>query len=207
VKRTSNRAPGKNDRWWPQHQQNCGGTFIKVKEPEKKVKNKENKSKVPVAKKPKTTPKKEVKESPGADIRKFFKPADKDATPVKATKPVILPTSGGNVLGGSSGGRSRLLDMFEAKKTENKRKFPEDSPTIVLDDSLPFQSFHDTIIRSEFDDDDEIIFIDDEFDDNLSQPPPKVEPKTVNEVCHCPVCNVEIEMAKVNEHLDQCLGV
>lgn len=220
VKRTCNRAPGKNDRWWAQHQQTCGGTFIKVKEPEKAVKkskNKENSAKVPAAKKPKTTPKKILNSpmmSPGADIRKFFKPADKLETPVKEQKAVNLPTSGGNVLGGASAGRSRLLDLFETKKTENKeikkRKLPDDFPStstslIVIDDFLPYQSFHDTIMP-DFDVDDEIIFIDDEFNDNLSQPPLKTEPTTSNATCNCPVCNVKIEMSKVNEHLDQCLG-
>ncbi len=34
VKRSMNRAPGKNDRWFAEHQANCGGTFVKIKEPE-----------------------------------------------------------------------------------------------------------------------------------------------------------------------------
>lgn len=34
VKRAMNRAPGPSDRWWGQHNMNCGGTFVKVKEPE-----------------------------------------------------------------------------------------------------------------------------------------------------------------------------
>jgi hypothetical protein len=29
-----NRAPSRNDPWWADHQQSCGGTFTKVKEPE-----------------------------------------------------------------------------------------------------------------------------------------------------------------------------
>lgn len=235
VKRTCNRAPGPNDRWFPQHEKTCGGKFIKVKEPEKpekKGKNKENKVKAPVAKKTKTSPgaakkppkdspkaaKKTPKESPGADIRKFFKP-EKDEIPVKTEKPSIpLPTTGGQTLGGKTDGRSRLLDMFAAKKTENKelkkRKLPEDSPStseppIIIDDnfSSPYQSIHDTIKSELGDDDDEIIFIDDEFDDNLSQPPPKTEAPTATDMCHCPICNVAIKMEKVNEHLDQCLGV
>lgn len=40
VRRTSNRAPGPNDQWWAHHQQECGGTFLKVSQPD------------PVAKKP-----------------------------------------------------------------------------------------------------------------------------------------------------------
>ncbi|XP_066467531.1 DNA-dependent metalloprotease SPRTN isoform X2 [Tiliqua scincoides] len=34
VKRAMNRAPSANDFWWSEHQQTCGGTFTKVKEPE-----------------------------------------------------------------------------------------------------------------------------------------------------------------------------
>ena len=41
VKRAMNRAPGPNDRWWAQHMASCGGTFVKVREPETQVKSKE----------------------------------------------------------------------------------------------------------------------------------------------------------------------
>ncbi|XP_036292221.1 DNA-dependent metalloprotease SPRTN isoform X2 [Pipistrellus kuhlii] len=34
VKRATNRAPSANDYWWAEHQHSCGGTFIKIKEPE-----------------------------------------------------------------------------------------------------------------------------------------------------------------------------
>ena len=30
IRRTANRKPGKNDRWWAQHQATCNGEFIKV---------------------------------------------------------------------------------------------------------------------------------------------------------------------------------
>lgn len=30
-----NRAPGPNDFWWSSHQAQCGGKFIKIKEPTK----------------------------------------------------------------------------------------------------------------------------------------------------------------------------
>lgn len=40
IKRTSNRAPGPNDFWWAKHQETCGGTFMKVSEPEPKRKTK-----------------------------------------------------------------------------------------------------------------------------------------------------------------------
>lgn len=34
VKRSMNRPPGKHDSWWESHQEECGGTFAKVAEPE-----------------------------------------------------------------------------------------------------------------------------------------------------------------------------
>ena len=40
VKRAMNRAPSKSDNWWGAHQKNCGGDFIKISQPEKKIKNK-----------------------------------------------------------------------------------------------------------------------------------------------------------------------
>lgn len=240
VKRTSNRAPGKNDNWWKHHEQTCGGEFIKVKEPEKKRKGKENTKKDGSAPKSVKAPPK--KTSPGVDIRKFFKPDKDDGT---STIPVPLPTTGfvkdedkptlpkigGFTLGGSSNGRSRLLDLFidKTKKTERKpvletkavkkRKLSGEgaaavSAVIVIDDDFVAptsnrKSFH-TGVRKEFDDDDEIILIDDEFDDDFPTTAPTQSPEAPlnpKDICQCPCCNVSIHAEKINEHLDQCLGL
>ena len=53
VKRSMNRAPGPYDRWFAEHQANCGGTYTKVREPEgygQKKGKKEPKDKDKVAK-------------------------------------------------------------------------------------------------------------------------------------------------------------
>ncbi|NWS58455.1 SPRTN protein, partial [Chunga burmeisteri] len=50
VKRSMNRAPSARDIWWARHQETCGGTFTKVKEPEeysKKSKEKTQPAKLP----------------------------------------------------------------------------------------------------------------------------------------------------------------
>ncbi|XP_027577154.2 DNA-dependent metalloprotease SPRTN [Pipra filicauda] len=50
VKRSMNRAPSAHDLWWDDHQKTCGGTFTKVKEPEKfskKSKHKTETAKLP----------------------------------------------------------------------------------------------------------------------------------------------------------------
>lgn len=229
VKRTCNRAPGSNDRWWKEHDLSCGGNFVKVKEPEKG----EKKTKVKKVKPALPSPK-----SPScADIRKYFKPTEKDekVTPklpsgnieLKASQPTasFMANTGGHTLGGASSGRSRLLDMFDDKKrktddnfndkAKKRRLYAEDEhrEIVVIDDSfefhppLPSSSFHDRVTR-EFDDDD-IILIDDEFDDSFL---PKVlvntEPKdNPSDTCNCPCCNISIEISKINEHLDLCLGI
>uniref|UniRef100_A0A5F5PNG7 DNA-dependent metalloprotease SPRTN n=2 Tax=Equus TaxID=9789 RepID=A0A5F5PNG7_HORSE len=52
VKRATNRAPSAHDYWWAEHQKTCGGTYIKIKEPEnysKKGKGKTTQGKQPVS--------------------------------------------------------------------------------------------------------------------------------------------------------------
>ncbi|KAK2503269.1 hypothetical protein MC885_016649 [Smutsia gigantea] len=52
IKRATNRAPSAHDRSWAEHQKTCGGTYIKIKEPEnysKKGKRKTELGKQPVS--------------------------------------------------------------------------------------------------------------------------------------------------------------
>ncbi|XP_055002723.1 DNA-dependent metalloprotease SPRTN isoform X2 [Sorex araneus] len=46
VKRATNRAPSAHDYWWAEHQKTCGGTFIKIKEPENYTKKGKGKTKL-----------------------------------------------------------------------------------------------------------------------------------------------------------------
>ncbi|OBS66849.1 hypothetical protein A6R68_04604 [Neotoma lepida] len=45
VKRATNRAPSAHDYWWADHQKTCGGTYIKIKEPENYSKKGKGKTK------------------------------------------------------------------------------------------------------------------------------------------------------------------
>ncbi|XP_076041020.1 DNA-dependent metalloprotease SPRTN [Oratosquilla oratoria] len=63
VKRSMNRVPGPRDPWWSQHQQTCGGSYTKIKEPEGYgAKKRKSDSKVSDQKKLKSC----------GDIRKFI---------------------------------------------------------------------------------------------------------------------------------------
>ncbi|ELW68154.1 sprT-like domain-containing protein Spartan [Tupaia chinensis] len=46
VKRATNRAPSANDYWWAEHQRACGGTYVKIKEPENYSKKGKGKTKL-----------------------------------------------------------------------------------------------------------------------------------------------------------------
>ncbi|XP_066092191.1 DNA-dependent metalloprotease SPRTN isoform X2 [Saccopteryx bilineata] len=46
VKRATNRAPSAHDYWWAKHQNTCGGTYIKIKEPENYSKKGKGKTKL-----------------------------------------------------------------------------------------------------------------------------------------------------------------
>ncbi|KAI6175160.1 SprT-like domain-containing protein Spartan [Aphelenchoides fujianensis] len=73
TSRTMNRAPGPTDFWFDSHQRACGGTFVKVKEPEKVEKAaKPEKTATP---KPKGVVKKKEKPPVGPSIRPFLVPA------------------------------------------------------------------------------------------------------------------------------------
>jgi predicted SprT family Zn-dependent metalloprotease len=43
IKRAMNRAPGPSDWWFPRHQRECGGNYLKIKSPPEKEKNKKRK--------------------------------------------------------------------------------------------------------------------------------------------------------------------
>lgn len=64
VRRSMNRKPGPNDKWWAEHQQTCGGEFEKISEPEnsKNDKNKNSKENQSINK--------------TKDIRQFFTPIE-----------------------------------------------------------------------------------------------------------------------------------
>ncbi|XP_034256062.1 sprT-like domain-containing protein Spartan [Thrips palmi] len=69
VRRTMNRAPGPADNWWKQHQDTCGGRFVKVREPENtKKKSSDSKSK--------------SDQSNSGDIRSFFPTKGPSSMPV-----------------------------------------------------------------------------------------------------------------------------
>ncbi|XP_013187204.1 DNA-dependent metalloprotease dvc-1 [Amyelois transitella] len=82
VRRSQNRAPGPSDSWWNYHQKHCGGTFAKIKEPEKKTNKKQA----------------VVKKNPIEDITKYLNNNNNSNTANKNIKTINDVTNNRNPL-------------------------------------------------------------------------------------------------------------
>lgn len=67
-----NRAPGPSDYWWDDHKRKCGGTFVKIKEPEKQENKKQDK--------------KRASPKPSGDITKYI---NTNNTGKNISKPIL----------------------------------------------------------------------------------------------------------------------
>ncbi|KAF1750122.1 hypothetical protein GCK72_016668 [Caenorhabditis remanei] len=183
VKRTCNRAPGPNDRWWAQHRQTCGGDFIKVKEPEGFG------AKKPTKTTPGPAPKTKKSPPPKVTLDDYFnKPGTSSSSSPKkspitpfsgggqklggasSTSSLLNPGSGGVRLGGS--GVSRLLPPIHFSPTPSSSA-PE---VVTLDD-------------------------DDEPEDAL-----EMSFVLNSTTVICPSCNQEVLENLIHGHLDYCLA-
>ncbi|XP_073832605.1 DNA-dependent metalloprotease SPRTN [Musca autumnalis] len=137
VKRSSNRAPGPNDQWWASHQEACGGTFMKIKEPEKKKKGK-------ASTKEKENNTTKVGKSASAastgstDLRKFFTPQT-TSTAGSASSSSSNVKGFGNLGGGfkgpvkTNGGGTMLLNpkTKSSNTTTSNDKTPTNTSSIA----------------------------------------------------------------------------
>lgn len=94
VRRSMNRAPSPRDFWWPQHSQTCGGTFVKIREPENYTKKQKGKRSEQVGKTKPGQPAGKSSDVKQEGIRKYF-PAgsfEKAVSPVVGSGSSRLPS-------------------------------------------------------------------------------------------------------------------
>lgn len=120
VRRAMNRAPSSKDRWWSEHEATCGGSFIKIKEPEgytnkKKTKKEERKGYGNIAKMFKKGGKSKNSE---AKVKKVV--SDKEQLIAKDTSTVPSPMAGDSTFLQ----RSSTIDL-----TEDSLETPEQKET------------------------------------------------------------------------------
>ncbi|CAL8101821.1 unnamed protein product [Calicophoron daubneyi] len=151
VKRAMNRAPGRNDTWWGQHQATCDGHFVKIKEPSKPDSVKTAKSIVPKAGNGDAALGKQA----DRDIRKFFTPEHKQETSLSGEfsddnlQPSTSTSSGphvwppadkGHILGGScSHEQSRIIYNTPHASKQSSSVLPKEfhaRPVNLITDSV-----------------------------------------------------------------------
>ena len=228
VRRATNRAPSSSDRWWSDHQRDCSGTFIKIKEPDG-YSNK-NKSKA----------KKTKEVTPSQDIRKMLT----KKVPSKESETKDSQTTIDNFVGNK---RTHSIDLIEplsetieekrckfanaaekriqalqnrglCKKTPNKESTNRDRINIVTDDNKqgslkpildspphnnrvgPSYSSH----NSSHSNNEAITIIDDEDDIVISSV--SSSRISVSEKRTCPVCGRDdIPFTTINTHIAFCV--
>ncbi|KAK1135786.1 hypothetical protein K0M31_000360 [Melipona bicolor] len=227
VRRAMNRAPGPNDFWWKEHQQTCGGQFIKIKEPENfKAKSSKIKEKV------KSSPKNDnqlnsmmnwlTKSSPSTTELKIT------STP-KSTKSVVNNQKSLNGLK-KLGNNNNNVYGWGAGKTNNSinlQKYNSPSSTTKISTTPKFSSSGivggSNIGRSNL--------LDKLYNGNHSQASNKntissrkrnsltnvtemrksiaKDNKSLNEVqiklVECPICSNFVPNNEINKHIDFCL--
>ena len=196
VKRSMNRAPGSYDRWWNEHQAKCGGTFIKIKEPENFGKKKSQSKKRPLPNAGKGQP----------DIKSFVG---------KMKKP---SSSSANIFGFGGTSYAQPSTSKSGLSTQGKSGAVTVNPGWKVNDNSSKGSVIKKSITTSTKSDD--TKTDDEsnvsatvrdiwakkFAANSGQPMSKENKETSSNNVQCPVCDILVPAENVNSHLDTCLA-
>lgn len=225
VRRAMNRAPGPYDRWFPEHQATCGGTFIKIKEPEKSLKvkqretNKENKTNGDITKYVVVTKGNKTNgvKKPDLNIKTINNIKTNGDLGVKNMNGTVVlnPKTAKNIPPQNTpnkkfGNIVTIKDLDNnsiATKTPNKNTIK--SP--ISDDS----SIDYSVVRNKWltkfnntdNKNDKIDRKRKSSDNNISSPKKiKTEDSVISiGSVKCPVCLIEFPDCELNDHLDQCL--
>lgn len=198
VRRATNRAPGPYDRWWGEHSRNCGGNFIKVKEPDK------------IEKRPIKVDKVKSKQ----DIRNFLTknnvhtlPSNSKNSPAVSS---VIPTTSNIVgfknLNSNSGTKGAVKNgntiVITKKSTNSSKENVEPSTSNKSESKINNNDY--AVVRNHWLNKfpstapkrtTEVISI-------HKAKIPKLDKKNTAE---CPICRVNIELDIFNIHLDECL--
>lgn len=186
VKRSMNRAPGKNDIWWAKHQATCNGTFEKIAEPES-FKDKKKRKAIDDDEPKKSTQivkKKQISDGKGDDFKNtldsFFSQG-KASTLIKLSQPTQQFKKSND-----SPAKIKTFVKIDTFLKTNKEKETKSSPpnknlTSEIMKKSPIK------IRKIADDDDDDIQIIDAF---------------VNRQVECPMCGLKVSESTINSHVN-----
>ncbi|XP_068920978.1 DNA-dependent metalloprotease SPRTN [Petaurus breviceps papuanus] len=212
VKRSMNRAPSATDFWWDEHQKTCGGTYIKVKEPEGYSKT--GKKMTDVEKRPNS----------GTESKDKGKPKEGGSK-------LLTPFSGkGYLLGGTSSAPSlgklssphainktqELPNPLDATRSTHKTQLKSNSSQEInsSEDKLPNKrpkvenktAFANFFIKNE-----QVNGICTSSNGSKCSSFPVTSSQNSSSLINhkkavsCPVCQAQVLEIEINEHLDSCL--
>ena len=195
VKRSMNRAPGSYDRWWNEHQAKCGGTFIKIKEPENFGKKKSQSKKRPLPNVGKGQP--DIKSFVG----KMKKPSSSSAN-IFGFGGTSYAQPSTSKSGLSTQGKSGAVTVNPGwKVNDNSSKGSVIKKSITTSTKSDAKTDDDSNVSATVRD----IWAK-KFAANSGQPMSKENKETCSNNVQCPVCDILVPAENVNSHLDTCLA-
>ncbi|XP_016818647.1 sprT-like domain-containing protein Spartan isoform X3 [Cricetulus griseus] len=188
VKRATNRAPSAHDYWWADHQKTCGGTYIKIKEPENYSKKGRGKAK------------------PGKQLASAVENKDKLC---KGEAQPLIPFSG-------KGASLRNATKVMASASATVSSATVTPSTISQEESTSEDQFPNKRLRLEDRTALDNIIKEQTHSgggdlQNNSRPPATSTVRSSSSSCsqrrlvNCPVCQNVVLESGINEHLDRCL--
>ena len=192
VKRSMNRAPGSYDRWWNEHQAKCGGTFIKIKEPENFGKKKSQSKKRPLPNAGKGQP----------DIKSFVGKMKKPSANIFGFGGTSYAQPSTSKSGLSTQGKSGAVTVNPGwKVNDNSSKGSVIKKSITTSTKSDAKTDDDSNVSATVRD----IWAK-KFAANSGQPMSKENKETSSNNVQCPVCDSLVPAENVNSHLDTCLA-
>ena len=192
VKRSMNRAPGSYDRWWNEHQAKCGGTFIKIKEPENFGKKKSQSKKRPLPNVGKGQP----------DIKSFVGKMKKPSANIFGFGGTSYAQPSTSKSGLSTQGKSGAVTVNPGwKVNDNSSKGSVIKKSITTFTKSDAKTDDDSNVSATVRD----IWAK-KFAANSGQPMSKENKETSSNNVQCPVCDSLVPAENVNSHLDTCLA-
>lgn len=208
VKRSMNRAPGPNDRWWINHKATCSGHFIKVKEPEDCGLKKKTTIKQPIPKQSVKSTNKitnfvkilGTKKVTGENSNINTKSLNSDLQKIEESPYIdnadgitLCPVCSDPVL-------SDFLNIHLKNCSQLKQMFGDELDE--MKDKCKCLVCNETVTRSLMDEHlDSCKMLNSVFDNassNLSN--------NTNHI-NCPNCNKMVKESNINEHLDMCVSI
>lgn len=226
VRRVNNKVPGSSDYWWNSHKRLCGGTFLKIKEPEKTAKpvkhpiKKVSKTNADITKYINNNNETNKSKSTVASGRKSINSFNdtKVENPVPVIKHPVFTGSGETIPSPNSIVAETVRNVWANKTLPptsntftkiqpvsssqiNKKKRISDVINLTPPKKIKkiddyFKTTASNILKDVYG-----------KDFTVTQSNDKLKAAVVNTaLVECPICNAKVDINLINAHIDECLN-